>query len=143
MSDRYLEPTRASRIKLAVAVMAYIAVYVAMELWWTPFMSYVRALPLCEGLQWLRGLAIAFLLMFAAASFSAARAGILTLQAGQSPFPGAWIWSRTRVRTGVRAKLNGWGFLAVAALMAVAPVAIGYALKVNVIFCVPDSCGCG
>jgi hypothetical protein len=142
MNERYVEPTTVSRLKLAIATLLAIAASIAMELWWSPLMAYIRALPLCDQLPWLRGISVGFACLFAIACFSTARAGILTLKANQSPFPGAWLWSRTRLKEGLRARIDGYVFLVVAAIMALAPVAVGYALRVNVIFCIPVPCGC-
>ena len=142
MNERFLNPTPATRWKLLAACASGLVVLLAMEIWWNPFMSYVEALPVCEGLPYHRGIFIAFTLGFAFASFSSLRAGRLILRAGESPFPGAWVLFRTRIKTGIRAKIDGYAMLAIAVLLAAAPIAAGLALNVHMIFCVPNACGC-
>ncbi len=142
MEAKFIEPTIASRVKLALCVVFGIALSVAMDRWWDPFMEFVKGLPTCESLPWYRGIIIAFVLLFLSAGFSASRAAILTLRSGQSPFPGAWVWSRTKVRTGWKARVDGWVFALLALVCFSGPVVAGYLLRVNVIFCWPVSCGC-
>jgi hypothetical protein len=142
MTERYLIPTVAMRLKLLVAASLWLMFAIAMEIWWNPFMSYVRALPVCAGLPYLRTIFITFALLFGLSSYFCASTGAKILRAGESPVPTAWVLFRTRVKTGWRARADGWTMLAVALLLASAPVAAGYALRVNVIFCIPSSCGC-
>ena len=120
METKYIEPTFESRVKIGLIACAGFAASVAMEIWWRPFTAYVRALPLCESLPWLRGMVVAFALFSLLVGGIAARACLLTLRSGQSPFPSAWVWSRTQVRTGWKAKLAGYifGVLATACLAA-------------------------
>jgi len=114
----------------------------AMDLWWHPFMDYVRSLPLCEGLPWLRGILLTFFLLFWLLSLLLVRASVLTFRSGQTPFPSAWVWSRTKVRTGRTAQLSGAVFAVLALALAAAPVVAAYLLQAHLIFCVPESCGC-
>ncbi len=142
MAHEYIEPTRTSRIKLGLLVVAGALASLAMELWWHPFMDYVRSLPLCEGLPWLRGILIAFCLGSWLLSLVLLRASVLTFRSGQTPFPSAWVWSRTRVRTGWFAQFSGAGFAALALVLAASPVVVGYIFQAHAIFCMPASCGC-
>ena len=142
MGEPYIEPTRSGRLKLALLAIGGVVALVAMNLWWHRFMDFVTSLPICDELPWLRAIAIAVALQFWSVGLLCVRAARLTLISGQSPFPGAWVWSRTRVRTGRRARSNGYMFAVIAAACFVGPVVAAYALRVNVIFCFPVSCGC-
>lgn len=142
MESGYIEPTTASRMKLAIASVMGLALYVAMELWWQPFMDFVRGLPVCESLPWLRGIIIAFALCIWFAGLSALRAAVKTFRSVQSPFPGAWVWTRTKIKTGWRAKLDGYAFAFVAAICFAGPVISAYLLRLNLLFCFPEACGC-
>lgn len=142
MEARYVEPTFAGRTKLALCVLVGFLLSISMDLWWSSFMTFVKGLPLCESLPWLRGIFLGFTLLSWLAYASAARAGILTLRSGEFPFPGAWVWSRTKVKTGWRAAIDGWVFVFLGVVCFVGPFAVGYAFEVNVIFCFPSSCLC-
>ncbi|MBA4216738.1 MAG: hypothetical protein V3V71_07190 [Roseateles sp.] len=142
MEDRFIEPTFGGRLKLGVCALAGFALSVAMDFWWPPFMGYVRALPICESLPWLMGVFLTFVGLCWLAGLSVFRAALLTLRSGQTPFPGAWIWSRTKVRTGWRARLDGYAFVLLAVAAFVAPLFAAYVLDVQDIFCMHGSCGC-
>lgn len=142
METKFIEPTVASRLKLVLCAILGVTASLAMDRWWHPFMAFVTGLPTCESLPWLRGLVIAFVFLFLLAGLSVSRAAILTLRSGQSPFPGAWVWSRTKVRTGWKAKFDGYAFGLVALICFLGPAVAAYLLQVNVIFCWPVSCGC-
>lgn len=139
---KFIEPTLASRLKLTFCVVLGLFLWLAMELWWEPFMAYVKDLPLCESLPWLRGVTLGFVAIFWLAGLSAARASGLILTSGQSPFPNAWVWTRTPVRTGWRARLDGYAAGLIAAACFFGPLAVAYLAKVQFIFCIPESCGC-
>lgn len=142
MDPGYIEPTTATRLKLAIASLIGVAIYVAMELWWQPFMEFVRGLPVCESLPWLRGVIIVFTLGIWFAGLSVLRAAVKTLRAGQSPFPGAWVWTRTKIKSGWRARLDGYAFALLAAICFTGPVIGAYLLRINLLFCFPEACGC-
>ena len=142
MNERFLQPTAQTRTKVLAAAALWLALAVAMEIWWTPFMTYVSALPVCAGLPYLRSISMAFAVLFGLASYACLRSGVRILRTGESPVPTAWVLFRTRIKTGWRAKADGLAMLTVAVLLAASPLAAGYALKVNVIFCIPNSCGC-
>ena len=139
---KFIEPTVSGRLKLVLCVLAAIGLDVVMDRWWDPFMTFLRSLPLCELLPWHRALFLGFVALFWTAGASVARAAWLTLRAGQSPLPGAWVWVRTEVRTGWKATLDGYVLVLLAFFSIVGPVVVGYLLKVHLIFCWPASCGC-
>lgn len=142
METKFIEPTVASRVKLTLCVAFGVALSLAMDRWWHPFMGFVKGLSTCESLPWLRGIVIAFVILSVLAGFSVSRAAVLTLRSGQSPFPGAWVWSRTKVRRGLKASIAGYGFGILALICVLGPVVAGCFLHVNVIFCWPVSCAC-
>ena len=142
MEPEYINPTRATRTKLIVASILVVAVELAMDYWWEPFMVYVKSLSTCASLPWLRGIAVMFTLLSFAVAAIFARAGYLTLKYHQTPFPGAWIWSRTKIKRGFVAVATGWGGAVFAAIFAIVPPVVWYVFKVNILFCVPESCGC-
>jgi hypothetical protein len=142
MDAQFVEPTRAGRIKLAMFVLAGLLVSAAMHTWWHPFMGYVQSLPICEQLPWLRGIVLTFIAISWLVGIAAVRAARLTLVSGQSPFPGAWVWSRTKLRTGWKARLDGCAFALYSTICFAGPVVAAYGLKAHEIFCHPASCGC-
>ncbi len=142
MEPRFIEPTTAGRLKLALLAAVGIAFSVAGDIWWQPFMDYVRALTTCESLPWLRGIIIGLFFVFWLTAYVTGRTALLILRSGQLPPPGAWVWSRTKVQTGWRAKLAGSLFAVLAAFFLAAPIVTGYVVQVNIIFCLPESCGC-
>lgn len=142
MEPQFIEPTAASRFKLALCGGLGLGLSLAMDHWWAPFMAFVRALPPCESLPWLRGVALTFVSLGLLAALSAARAAVLTIRSAQSPFPGAWVWSRTRIKHGWKARADGYLWMVIALAMAVGPAVGLYFLDVLVIFCWPASCGC-
>jgi hypothetical protein len=142
METKFIEPTASGRLKLVLCVLLGLGLNVVMDRWWNPFMEFVRSLPTCESLLWLRGIVIGFAVLGLLTALVAARAATLTLRSGQSPFQGAWVWSRVKVRTGWKAKADGYGFALGALLCLLGPAVGGYLLQVNVIFCWPVSCGC-
>jgi hypothetical protein len=122
MEVRFIEPTFEGRVKIGLILGTGIAISLAMRIWWHPFMDYVSSLPFCEHLIWLRGIILAFAFLSMLTGCLSARAAILTLRSGQSPFPGAWVWSRTQIVTGWKAKLNGCLYCLQSAFLLVGPL---------------------
>ncbi len=143
MAHEYIEPTLASRIKFGSLVLAGVLASLAMDQWWHPFMNYVRSLPLCDGLPWLRGILVTFLLAFWLLALLLARTSVLTFRSGQTPLPSAWVWSRTKVHTGRIARLTAAMYALLALTLTAAPVVAAYLLQAHLIFlCLPEACSC-
>ena len=142
MSPTHLEPTTAMRLRLAAVVLAGIAFNLTFDFWWDPLMTHVQSLATCDSLAWLRGMAIAFTVLFLGVAWLLADVARQISTSGQVPPPNAWVWSRTFIRRGWYARCSAYLSYFMAALFLSAPLVAGYALKVNIIFCIPESCGC-
>jgi len=134
MEDKFIEPTVASRVKIALCVIFIIATYPAEELWGRSFMAFIEGLPICESLTWLRGIVIAHVLLFWLVGLLASSLAIQTLRSGEFPLPGAWVWFRTKVRTGWKAKVDGYILVIVALFFFLGPVVAWYFLPLDTIF---------
>lgn len=143
MADpQYIEATFAMRVKLALAALASTLVSKAFFVWVKPTLDGVATLSTCESLPWVRaellaGLAICWLI-----GASAFRIGRLTARLRQTPVPGTWVWSRTRIRTGMVARVTACAWYLVAAVFVVGPLAVVVTQELYVVFCVPLSCRC-
>jgi hypothetical protein len=139
---RYIEPTAASRGKLAGAVVAAFAVGLAFEWWLASRLEWVASLPTCESLPWVRVELLAGLLICWYISYAAFGQGTETWKTGQTPLPNTWVWSRTRVRTGGYAKFTAIATFATSAIFLLGPVVVIAWQELYLIFCFPQSCGC-
>jgi len=143
MNERYIEPTAATRSKLAAATAAFVVFGWAYGVWISPRLQWVASLPTCDSLPWVRLELIAGILICWCISFWALRLGGEILRAGQYPLPRAWVWHRTRVRTGFYAKFVAYFSLFTSAVFAIGPMLVVAWQELYVVFCYPKSCGCG
>ena len=141
--SRYIEPTPKLRVKFVVASLAVVAVGLAFKTWVTPRLAWVASLPACESLPWVRlELAVALLVSWYIAYLSLTQ-GLQTWRLGQTPLPNTWVWSRTRVRTGLHAKVVAVMAFTLSAAFFLGPPIVIVWQKFYLIFCIPQSCGCG
>ena len=138
---RYLESSSAMRAKLAGAAVAALLVAVALDHWVKPLLQWVGTLPTCESLPWVRAellVAVAGVWFVGAMAF---RQGRRVWALGQTPLPDAWVWMRTRVRTGAYAKATALALFALAVLCLVGPPVLVVWHQLHVIFFAAASCG--
>jgi hypothetical protein len=141
-SPRYIEPTPGARLKLAVGTGASILVGVAFSYWVQPKLRWVASLSTCESLPYVRAeLLVAIVLVwFMATVLYRSAAKIWRL--GQSPVPGTWVWSRTPIRTGARAKFEAVALYCLSAALFVGPAVLVLWQRLYLVFCFPQACGC-
>lgn len=142
MSRAYREATRGTRTRFALLVLAGLLVAALLPPWIRAYMADVELLPLCEKLRPLRAFIVGGYLACVVLAGLAANAAVRTLASGESPFPGAWIWRRTPIRTGWRAKADGVFHALVAFALVVGPLAVLDRLDAMVIFDVPADVVC-
>lgn len=139
---QYIEPTSASRAKLAAVAIAVFAIGLAFERWVSPGLKWIASLPTCDSLPWVRLELLFGVLICWYIGYAAFKQGRETWRTGQTPLPNTWVWHRTRVRTGGYAKFTAVFALATSAFFLVGPVVIFFWQKLYLIFCFPQSCGC-
>jgi hypothetical protein len=138
----YIESTPAMRAKLVAFGAAAILVGLAFDLWLKPLLQGIASLPTCESLPWVRGellVSIAVSWYIGSVAYQQAKR---TWRFQQTPLPDAWVWARTRVRTGASATASAIAFYAVSALFLAGPPVLVVWQKLYLIFCIPQSCGC-
>lgn len=139
---QYIESSSVTRAKLFGAGLAAILLGVAYDQWVAPWVRWVSTLPTCESLPWVRLELISGVLICWFIAWASLQQGYATRRLGQTPLPGTWVWSRTKVRTGTYATLTSFGLLALSALFFAGPIVIIIWQKFYLIFCFPHSCGC-
>jgi hypothetical protein len=142
MSEAYREATRGTRVRLALLILAVVLASVLLPPWIRSHMAELRALPLCEQLLPLRAFIVGGYLVCVVLAGLVANAAVRTLMSGESPFPGAWIWRRTRIRTGWRASLDGLLLVLVAFVLLLAPGVALVESGVLALFDLPADSGC-
>ena len=107
MSPKYIEPTTTTgRVRIAMplagAVLLYLVLYFSIP-------RYMRTLPACDAILWLKAVAFAFVLVSTAICLALLRSIWRGLRAGQWPLPGSDVLFRTKVVTGWRLGLEAAG----------------------------------
>lgn len=128
-TERFIEPTPASRRRLLALAALGIAAGAALQFWLLPrLFAFVALLPLCERFRWLQGLLLGTLgAMPLFGLWAACHAGRL-LKAGQWPLPDAIVWRRTRVLTGRAVTWRAYALLAWACVAVSVPLLGAHAL---------------
>jgi hypothetical protein len=139
---RYIESSVAIRLKLVAAAVATFLVAVAFDRWVSPALKWVATLPPCDSLPWVRFELIVAILVCWLIAFATFNQGRRTLQAGQTPLPGAWVWSRTKVHTGLFVKVVAVSSFSLSALFLLGPIVLVATQELYVIFCFREACGC-
>lgn len=121
-APEFAEPAPGDRFKIAGSAAA-LAIGLALIHWLAvrPTLAWVRTLPGCEQATWLSGLlvgAMALLPLLGAAVF--VPIAVRVFQHDRMPPPGTWLWQRTRVWRGRRARWTAMAMVAWA--VAAAPV---------------------
>jgi len=140
MKEEFLEPTRATRIKLALAYIGYGALLLGMEFYWSPFMDYVKSLPSCQEIIWLQRISLFFGAFGIVTAFLCIRAAYWIFRSNQFPSPVAWIWNRAKIKRGMIVYVSGFVFIAMAFMMMSVFIFLWHFLDGETIFCINDSC---
>lgn len=142
IEPRYIEPTTASRAKLAAVAIAVVAAGLAFEKWVTPRLQWVASLPTCESLPWVRLELLAGVLICWYIGYASFRQGRDTWRIGQTPLPTTWVWTRTRIRTGSYARFTAVFAFATSAFFLLGPIVIITWQQLYLVFCFSQDCGC-
>lgn len=139
---RYIESSAAIRYKLLALVLLGVLLNFGFVVWIKPLLQWAATLPTCESLPWLRmELLIAVLVVWAFSAVAFGRAK-RTWQLQQTPLPDSWVWTRTKVKTGVHAKMTAAALYLISATALVSPLIVIAGQKLYLLFCWPHSCGC-
>lgn len=142
MAATYLVPTLKSRVYASLGFALFIGWAYSNSLWMPKLAEYIRCAPLCESLPWVRGGAAYFMALPLVFSLLCARRAKLTLRNNQAPPPEAWVWVRTRVRTGKAATASGCLWAATAVAFACGPGALAHFFGLSYLLCIAEPCGC-
>lgn len=118
--DTVIVPTRRSRIIASLKIATWPLIALLAFLAGRHHASHVQHLPVCDSMPWLRGYAVAAILIALGCSLYFARAGALTWRSRQHPHPGASVLFTTKASTGFWAQLNAAALLAFSLLFAFA-----------------------
>ena len=101
MVREYLEPTPATRRKLALVVLAGVALGALLEFWLKPaVLHFIDTLPICAQLPWWRGLLVSAICLLPLAALFAFLQAHKLLRFKQWPPPDAWVLRRTPIQRG-------------------------------------------
>jgi hypothetical protein len=142
MEPEYIEPTGTSRIKLTIAYIVFLSIYVVFEANWLPVKAYISSLPPCQILDWNQWIFVIYAIAFSILSISCFRVAIFTFKLSQSPVPGEWLLFRTKVKQGMPAKINGSVFALLSVLAISFPLYLWYSFDGGSLFCISGDCGC-
>lgn len=141
--DRYIEPTRSMRIKLGTSFALLVLGGWAFERALSPALARIAALPVCEAWPWVRIELAAVVALCWLVGAATLRYALRTWRLKQSPLPEAWVWSRTKVRTGFYAHWVVAQLLAVSVVAWVLPVWVVQSQKLYEVWIHPaPPCGC-
>ena len=141
-TTEFIEPTKASRIKL-VAIWLAGALFIAISnFFWPSLMTYINSLPLCSQLPWLQAILVTGLFMLLFAAFVFARHSHKVLSSNQTPIPGALVFFRTPIKRGSKAKFEAYVCATGAIFMLVAAIYLPIRTwpTISPIFITPSTC---
>ncbi len=109
----HVHPAPGDRRKIVWTVAALVAALSVIHLLAvTPTMAWVRTLPACEQARWLSGMLVAAMAVMPLTGLVLfLPIGLKIWRHGCWPYPGVWLWRRTRVRRGWRARLTAAGMI--------------------------------
>jgi hypothetical protein len=142
MKTEYIEPTGTSRIKLTIAYIVFLSIYVVFEANWLPVKAYINSLPACQILDWNRWIFVIYATAFSILSISCLRVAYFTFKLSQSPVPGEWLLFRTKVKKDAAARINGSIFALLSVLAISFPLYLWYSFDGSSLFCISGSCDC-
>lgn len=101
MAREYLEPTLATRRKLALVALVGVLLVALLEFWLKPrVLHYIDGLPICAQLPWWRGLLVSTICLLPLAALFAFLQARKLLRFKQWPPPDAWVLRRTPIQRG-------------------------------------------
>lgn len=134
MKMEYIESTKKEKITLVVFYTAVVALYFSNEFYIVPLASYIRELPYCESITWVRGEVIyisIYAVLFMALSFYYAYA---YLRWKQIPLPNAYVFRKTKIKYGKRAVYEACAAIFVGVLILAGLIFLFYKLNIPQIF---------
>ena len=117
MHAEFIEPTTSGRVRIVTIWVLAMLCSVAIDVFWPRLMQFVRALPLCEQVPWMRGLFLFLVAFVISIPVVLASHGRRILQFRQLPLPGTLVFRRTKVKRGSLVLLQAYVFFALAGLM--------------------------
>ena len=133
----FIEPTTASRCKLAVLAAAVALGLGVLHFALTP---YVNALPRCERFPLVQGFLVVLIGAFPLFGLWALWYAQRLLKLNQLPLPGAWVWRRTPVRRGRTVRVLGWALLAWSLAALSTPLLAWYLIARGGLLSTPPQC---
>lgn len=121
--DEWIEPAPGDRRKIIrAAALMLLGLLLFHVLAVKPTQAWVNTLPACERLAWLRGMLVGLMaLMPIGGGAILVPVALRVLRHGRVPPPGTWLWKRTRVWRGRRARWMAGAMLAWVVLASPAP----------------------
>lgn len=120
----YADPAPGDRRRMAWTVAALVLGLSALHLLAVqPTLAWVRTLPACDQASWLSGMLVgvtALMPLFGLVVL--VPLGFKVWRHGCWPYPGVWLWRRTRVRRGWRARLTSVGMFVCTAITVPMPL---------------------
>ena len=138
MEPEFAQPTRATRIKGGLMIAFAVVVWLFADRFYASVVTPGFEGPLCRTYLWTQKMVAIHLIFFFLVSLVCVRAAWKIHSSGQSPFPGAWLVVRRKIRRGWRAKAEAIGMAAVA--VAIWAVMIWLVPMLRVIFCFEGGC---
>jgi hypothetical protein len=138
----YIESSPRTRARLIAVALLAVLVGVAFDHWAKPKLTEVAALPICDALPYVRVELVVGLLTAWFIGLVALKQGVRTWNEMKTPLPGTWVWSRTRVRTGLYARFCAILFLVMSAFFIFGPLFLVVRHQLYLVFCFPQACGC-
>jgi len=87
---------------------------VALTIYLRRYFAFVSSLDMCDGLIWWRFTILIFTSLFLFLAYALARGAVNTWQIGQSPYPDADVFFRTRIQRGPIVRINAVGNVVIA-----------------------------
>ena len=101
MVREYLEPTPATRRKLALVVLAGVLLVALLEFWLKPtLLHFIDSLPICAQLPWWRGLLVSAICILPLAALLPLFQARKLLRVKQWPLLDAWVFRCTPIQRG-------------------------------------------
>lgn len=112
-ADEHADPAPGDRRRIAWAVTALVLGLSAFHMLAVrPTMAWVGTLPGCEQAAWLSGMLVAAMALMPLMGLALfLPIGLKVWRHGCWPYPGMWLWRRTRVHRGWRARLTAVGMI--------------------------------
>lgn len=122
--SEYVEPTPRARIRFAALLLCVLALGATLHAYLPGWLAQRATQPLCDQLPVVRGLAVVLLAMFLGPAALVGWQAVRVIRAGQLPVPGSLVVRRTKIRRGRPVVVGAHVALALAALVATAPIVL-------------------